>query len=195
MTPPWSREAEVTEVDGDGPSGGHVEQTSRPSGLGFLLFLVTSCLCVIVPGPRINPKLGHHLTVDVHGEVMPAPDVGGRRPWAQSRGRCCEHHCFLSGLRAVPVLSQVSQLRFVCRLLGWAGGLGDSTLVSSVEFIIKHAPEQLTWLSVDEYTVPGLTWADCGCYTGVGPGTHCQSCLRGSIRVPLVLDHSVGSPL
>lgn len=42
--------------------------------------------CVIVPGPGINPKLGHHLTVDVHGEVMPAPDVGGRRPWAQSRG-------------------------------------------------------------------------------------------------------------
>ena len=78
---------------------------------------------------------------------------------------------------------------------GWAGGLGDRTLVLSVEFIIKHAPEQLAWLSVDEYTVPGLTWADCGCYTGVAPGTHCQSCLRGSIRVPLVLDHSVGSPL
>lgn len=73
------------EVDGDGPGGGHVEQTSRPSGLGFLLFLVTSCLCITVPEPGINPKLGHHLTMDVHGEVMPALDVGTRRPWAQSR--------------------------------------------------------------------------------------------------------------
>lgn len=85
MTPPWFREAEVTEADGDGPGGGHVEQTSRPSGLGFLLFLVTSCLCITVPGPGISPKLGHHLTMDVHGEVTPAPDAGARRPWAQSR--------------------------------------------------------------------------------------------------------------
>ena len=86
MTPPWFREAEVTEADGDGPGGGHVEQTSRLSGLGFLLFLVTSCLCITVPGPGISPKLGHHLTMDVHGEVTPAPDAGARRPWAQSRG-------------------------------------------------------------------------------------------------------------
>lgn len=46
--------------------------------------------------------------------------------------------------------------------------------------LLSNTPsEQLTWLSVDEYTVPGLTWADCGCYTGVGPGTHCQSVLVG----------------
>lgn len=70
----------VTEVDGDGPSGGHVEVTPRPSGLGFLPLpghQLPVCHC---PRTRINPKLGHHLTVDVHGEVMPAPDVGGRRP-------------------------------------------------------------------------------------------------------------------
>ena len=123
MTPPWSWEAEVTEVDGDGPGGGHVEQTSRPSRLGFLLFLVTSCPCITVQGPGINPELGHHLTVHLHGEVMLAPDLGTRRPWAQSRGWCYKHHCFLSELWPGPVLSQVSQLRFVCWLLGVGRGL------------------------------------------------------------------------
>lgn len=85
MTPPWSREAEVAEVDGDGPSGGHVEQTSA-SGAGSSSSSWSPAACSNVVRTRDEtPKLGHHLTVDVHGEVMPAPDVAAGGRGLQSR--------------------------------------------------------------------------------------------------------------